>query len=170
MQGSIGPRESERTWRLLGSDCRKLANCRARLSADFRWRIGTNRQEFSEPSLHVLARPLRNRLPEAVYLCILSQAVPSRVIYSPGDGCAEQRQGGEQNKATYCFGVHFSRFRLASSKVVPIRKGQRLSRPFPLAQYEKTQLSGSARLVTLPRSVHRQRSHRRDKIFCPSGA
>jgi hypothetical protein len=30
MQGSIGPRESERTWRLLGSDCGKLANCRAR--------------------------------------------------------------------------------------------------------------------------------------------
>jgi hypothetical protein len=72
------------------------------------------------------------------------------VIHSPGDGCAEQRQGGEQNKATY------SRFTLASSKVVPIRKGQRPSRPFPLAQYEKTQLSGSARLVTLPRSVHRQ--------------
>ena len=34
------------------------------------------------------------------------------MIYSPGDGCAEQRQGGEQNKATYCFGVHFSRLRI----------------------------------------------------------
>jgi len=41
----------------------------------------------------------------------------------------QNSDSGEQNKATYCFGVHFSRFRLASRKVAPIGKGQRLSRP-----------------------------------------
>jgi hypothetical protein len=29
------------------------------------------------------------------------------VILRPGDGCAEQRQGGEQDKIVRCLGVHF---------------------------------------------------------------
>jgi hypothetical protein len=29
------------------------------------------------------------------------------VILGPGDGCAEQRQGGEQDKIVRCLGVHF---------------------------------------------------------------
>src|SRR6516165_6276198 len=61
----------------------------------------------------------QSRLYQPTWANIAQTAWCRGVIYSPGDGCAEQRQGGEQNKATYCFGVHFSRFRLASSKVVP---------------------------------------------------
>src|SRR5262245_62037926 len=42
------------------------------------------------------------------------------MIRSPRDGCAEQRQGGQEDKAVYCLGVHFrSRFEGAASRGVP---------------------------------------------------
>jgi hypothetical protein len=42
------------------------------------------------------------------------------VIHSPGDGCAEQREGSEEDKAAYCLGVHFcSRLKRGSDQAAP---------------------------------------------------
>ena len=43
----------------------------------------------------------QSRLYQPTWANIAQTAWCRGVIYSPGDGCAEQRQGGEQNKATF---------------------------------------------------------------------